>query len=151
MQSVRGTKLGQVYWAGTGFGNNGVYSQPIGVAPTGLNFATLASSASMNAVGLALQGGNIYYADAAGGSVSRVPTSGISSPTPLATASGPIDLVADLSNVYWIDGSGATIMKVPTTGGAATQFAAGGNANAIAEDAASVYWTNSSGIMRAPK
>ncbi len=141
----------QVYWASMGFGSNGVYAQPIGVAPTGTNYTTLASSANMNAVGLALQGGNLYYADAAGGSVSRVPTSGISSPTQLATASGPIDLVADLSNVYWIDGSGATVMKVPTTGGVATQFASGGNANAIAQDAASVYWANSSGIMRAPK
>ncbi|MGA7122798.1 MAG: hypothetical protein WBY94_22045 [Polyangiaceae bacterium] len=141
----------QVYWASMGFGSNGVYAQPIGVAPTGTNYTTLASSANMNAVGLALQGGNIYYADAAGGSVSRVSTSAVTSPTQLATASSPVDLVADLSNVYWIDGSGATIMKVPTTGGAATQFASGGNANAIAQDAASVYWTNSSGIMRAPK
>ena len=139
-----------VYWAGTGFGNFGIYYQVISAGVNGVTIA-LASSSNMNVVGLSVQGPNVYYVDATSGSVARVATSGGELPTQLATASAPIDLVADLSNVYWIDSSGAAIMKVPTTGGTATQFAAGGNANAIAADATSIYWTNSSGVMRAPK
>jgi hypothetical protein len=60
-------------------------------------------------------------------------------------------MVVDADYVYWINASGTSIMKVPVGGGNATPVATSQSATAIAQDAANVYWTNASGIMRYPK
>ena len=95
------------------------------------------------ALGIAVDGTNIYWTSPTGSTVMKVPLAG-GKPTTLASGqSSPSAIAVDATNVYWTNSNGGTVMTVPLGGGTPTALALGqANPNAIAVDATNVYWTN---------
>src|SRR5262249_13937708 len=106
----------------------------------------LASSQSQ-ALPIAVAGSNVYWGNYPTGGIGRVPTSG-GNPAPLltqASLAGIVGLAINASYIYFL--SGVTVRRVGIDGGASTLlWGAEGSfhVNAIAVDAAHVYWTNDS-------
>lgn len=136
----------------------------LGTAQTNSSPAVFASSSSfdpiavsVSAQGLALSGDYVYFTDSAGSKVARVPADASSAAVGIASASSPLGLVVDSTYVYWIDDGGADVKRVPLAGGNVTTIATNQTASAIAQygavgaSGASLYWTNTNGIMRLAK
>jgi len=95
---------------------------------------------------LAFDSGQIYWSDSAGHLfampmstrvVSTIAT-GVSPPRPPTTG---VVMLADSARIYWPQG--ANVMAVPVAGGTPKALAVGLVPNAIAQDAAAIYWTDS--------
>ncbi len=111
-----------------------------GLAPS---YATV-SSASI----VALDANDVYWSDAANGTVKQMPAQG-GSVTTLASGQTPLGVISDGLDVYWVNtGTSANgytdgaVKKVPVGGGTATTIATVTNASGyLALDSTSVYWT----------
>jgi len=146
------------YWSNPAsmdfFGTTLTSSSPAVFASSG-SFDQIAVASSVQ--GLALSGNYVYFTDAAGGTVSRVPADASSAAVGIAGASSPLGLVVDSTYVYRIDDGGADIKRVPLAGGNVTTLATNQTASEIAQSGAvgasgaSLYWTDASGIMRLAK
>jgi hypothetical protein len=142
-----------VFWSVTE-GNGYILSAPIGGGST----TTLATDQRGPLV-LAINGSNLYWLDDGfvedgSGAIVKMSITG-GRPTTLARPKFPDNLAVDSDDVYFTNNGG--VFKVPTAGGATTTVAAvPAGADAIALDAANVYWTvyndpPPSLIMKVPK
>jgi hypothetical protein len=94
---------------------------------------------------LALDQSNVYWANAAGEYVEKVPKAG---GDPVVLAHGQVrSVVADATSIYWTAPGkpnpsfvAGTVMKMPIGGGVATTLATGESPWNIAVDKAGVYW-----------
>jgi sugar lactone lactonase YvrE len=111
----------------------------------GGSVTTLAPGPNTVAGGLSVDATSVYWTDSNAGTVMKMPLAG---GTPTALASGltcPNKTVVDATGVYWTDFCTGTVKKVPLAGGAVITLAqeASSDAEGIAVDATSIYWTNS--------
>jgi hypothetical protein len=106
--------------------------------------------------GITLDAANAYWALQGGaGGVHECTLGGCAAPKGLSTDSSSWSVVVDATNAYWTDFSGL-VQRVPIGGGPTTQLWGGLGASIpyIAQDAASVYWTNKASagsVMRLAK
>jgi hypothetical protein len=96
---------------------------------------------------IAVAGGNVYWTNAAGGTVMKCAATGCGgAPTVLAMNQAvPMAIATDGTNVYWTNYGGGTVMKCGVGGcGAAPTTLMSGQAGplGIAVDAQNVYWTD---------
>jgi hypothetical protein len=96
--------------------------------------------------GIVLDAHNLYWTNAEGGQVMKMPRTG-GAPTPLATGQvKPFGLAVDGVNVYWsnyaigVPNALGQVRRVPIAGGAWTELAEA-TSYAVAVDDTSVYWT----------
>lgn len=131
-----------VYW--TDLGTNQVLR--CALAGCGGN-PKIFATAQYGASGLALYGGNVYWTQGIDdGGVLSCPAAGCGSPTTIASGqANPVAVVADDSGAYWTNLDDGTVMGCPLGGCAKPLLLARTQvAYAIAVDAVSVYFTDSS-------
>jgi len=130
-----------VYWAET---NGGTVKK---AAPDGSNVVTLVpASAGWKPFQLTLNGGYVYFSEAAEGRVARVPIAGGTAET-MAISSSPGKVVVTDSWVYWADSTvGGGIFRVPNAAppanGHTPELVAGGQdtSSSVAVDDENIYW-----------
>lgn len=101
---------------------------------------------------IAVDSTNVYWTNAGGGTVMKVPIAGGPSTTLASGQAQPWGIAVDGINVYWANfGNGGTTsaaVEVPVQGGSPTTLESGlWSSHAIAVDSANVYWTNTPGAI----
>lgn len=106
---------------------------------------------------IAMDATHLYWSNRTGAAIMRMPKTG-GTPTIVAAAKEPFDLVLDDTRVYWLNRADGTFVSAPKAGGAMTTHAtianpAGSAAGAgIAVGGAYVYWADVAlGTYQAPK
>jgi hypothetical protein len=98
--------------------------------------------------GITVVGSTVFWLDASGQKVMKIPTSG-GNPTTLATGqNGLTEIAADATNVYWTVTNDSRVMKVAAAGGTPVILASNENSFGIAVDATYAYWTTYQGDVK---
>ena len=121
----------------------------------GAQATTISSIANTNPWGIAVDSQNVYWTEpniAAGGNNTAIRAAALTGgPATLLVPdpATPQAIVAGAGAVYWIESTGVGTVSVD--GGAPQPFADAGNiSNALAIDAANLYWSTSDAVYQAP-
>jgi hypothetical protein len=137
---------GNVYW--TNYGDGTVDSISTSLTAPGTPNVLATDAAGQNANGIAVSGGDVFYAASNDpGAVYRVTTAGAANTSLAGMQNTPWGVAVGNGNLYWTTFSNpGSLMSVPTTGGMAVTL--GNNFNdptAVAVDSTGVYTAGAGG------